>query len=81
MPSSKKTAKKAPPEYWLQVDKPLKRLKAEFLTLLDEDLPEQDYQAYIEQNTRLVPREFVQNHGIHFNLVLRKTGLWSRLQI
>ncbi len=44
----------------------------EFSALLSEDLPEQSYQSFIEQHTELVPREFVQNHGIHFELVLRK---------
>lgn len=33
---------------------------------------EQIYQDFIEKNTQFVLREFVQNHGIHFNLVLRK---------
>jgi hypothetical protein len=60
--------------YWRQEGKPAARLKAEFLALIDENLPEQTYQRFIEDNTRLVPREFVQNHGIHFELVLRKLG-------
>lgn len=47
-------------------------LRDEFLTLLDKEEVEQVYQAYIEKNTRLVPREFVQNHGVHFSMVLRK---------
>lgn len=50
------------------------RLEREFLALLDQELPEQTYQGFMEENTRLVPREFVQNHGVHFNLVLRKLG-------
>jgi Domain of unknown function (DUF4263) len=58
--------------YWQQVDKPTKQLLAEFSKLLGEDLPEQAYQLFMEANTRLIPREFVQNHGIHFSLVLRK---------
>jgi Domain of unknown function (DUF4263) len=48
------------------------QLKEEFVGLLAECHAEQTYQDFIERNTRLVPREFVQNHGIHFNLVLRK---------
>ena len=47
-------------------------MRDEFLTLLDEEKVEQVYQDYIERNTRLVPREFVQNHGVHFSMVLRK---------
>jgi hypothetical protein len=47
-------------------------LRAAFEALLQQDLPEQDYQQFIEQHTELVPREFVQNHGVHFNLVFRK---------
>ncbi len=49
-------------------------LRDEFLRLLDEKLPEQRYQSFIEQNTPLVPHEFVQNHGIHLDVVVRKLG-------
>jgi hypothetical protein len=48
------------------------KLAQRYLALLDKDLPEQRYQAFLEANTSLMPREFVQNHGIHFSLVLRK---------
>lgn len=58
--------------YWQKTDKSVATLRSEFLKLLDKELPEQKYQRYLEYNTRLVPREFVQNHGIHFHLVLRK---------
>lgn len=47
-------------------------LKTEFLALLAQEKGEQVYQDFIEKNPRLVPHEFVQNHGIHFELVLRK---------
>ncbi len=47
-------------------------LRTEFLALLEQEAGEQVYQDYIERNTRLVPREFVQNHQIHFAMVLRK---------
>jgi len=50
-------------------------VEKEFLTLIGEKHPEQTYQSFIEQNTVLVPREFVQNHGIHFDLVFRKISL------
>lgn len=48
------------------------QLRNDFLELLDKEEREQVYQDYIERYTRLVPREFVQNHGIHFSMVLRK---------
>ena len=44
----------------------------EFLRLLDESHKEQIYQSYLEDHTRFIPREFVQNHGIGVGLVLRK---------
>jgi hypothetical protein len=68
----KAAEQREPPQYWQQTDKSVKRLKAEFSKLLDQNLTEQNYQLFMEENTRLVPREFVQNHGIHFSLVLRK---------
>lgn len=47
-------------------------LRKEYLALLSKEEAEQIYQAYLEKNTRLIPREFVQNHGIGCSLVLRK---------
>jgi len=44
----------------------------EFRKLLEECRKEQDYQKFLEQHTRFIPREFVQNHGIGQGLVLRK---------
>jgi len=52
--------------------KSAKELRDEYLTLLDGGREEQTYQRFIEENARLVPRDFVQNHGIHLSLVLRK---------
>ena len=46
--------------------------KQEFLKLLDGAHKEQVYQQFLEQHTRFIPREFVQNHGIGQRLVLRK---------
>lgn len=46
-----------------------------FLQMLDQNLGEQEYQTFLEKNTPLIPREFVQNHGVHFDLVLRKLSL------
>ncbi len=53
----------------------LEKLKKRFLALLDQELNEQEYQKFLEQNTILIPREFIQNHGVHLNLVLRKLAL------
>lgn len=51
--------------------------QAEFLRLLDAREPEQKYQAFLERYTRFIPREFVQNHGIGLNIVLRKLAFGS----
>jgi hypothetical protein len=48
------------------------KLHDDFLYLLDKELDGQVYQAYIEDNPYLLPREFVRNHGINFDLVVRK---------
>ncbi|MGH8427333.1 MAG: Shedu immune nuclease family protein [Gammaproteobacteria bacterium] len=50
-------------------------LRKDFLNLLDEELSEQKYQDFLEHNTELIPREFLQNHGVHFDLVVRKLSL------
>jgi Domain of unknown function (DUF4263) len=47
----------------------------EFRALLDAGRAEQEYQAFLERHSRFVPREFVQNHGIHANLVVRKLAM------
>ncbi len=46
-------------------------LRKAYLELLDHREPEPVYQDYLEQNKQLIPREFVQNHGIGCSLVLR----------
>lgn len=51
------------------------KLKDEFINLLDKELGEQQYQEFLENNTALIPREFIQNHGLHFDLVIRKMSL------
>jgi hypothetical protein len=50
----------------------LEQTRVKFLELIDEGGEEQVYQAFLEQNTHFILREFVQNHGIGLNLVLRK---------
>lgn len=50
-------------------------LKEDFIALLDKQGGEQEYQEFIEKNTALVPREFVQNHGVHLDMVFRKLSL------
>lgn len=44
----------------------------QYIALLNEEKGEQDYQSYLEENTEFIPRHFVQNHGIHFSLLIRK---------
>ena len=47
----------------------------ELRDLIDQNRPEQEYQAFLERHSRFIPREFVQNHGIHGRLVLAKLGM------
>lgn len=53
------------------------QLRQTFLDLLDQRLEEQAYQGFLEQNTRFIPREFIQNHGLHFSVILRKLRFGS----
>jgi len=53
------------------------KLQSEYLELLDQKLAEQKYQEFLEKNTELIPREFVQNHGVHFQTVFRKLRFGS----
>lgn len=46
-----------------------------FKKLLASKKDEQAYQDFLERNTEFVPREFVQNHGVHFGLLLRKLSM------
>ncbi|AMD56874.1 hypothetical protein AWN88_00910 [Agrobacterium tumefaciens] len=50
----------------------IETLRAEYMALLDTGDKEQVYQRYLEENTRLIPRDFVQNHGVSCKIVLRK---------
>ena len=50
-------------------------LEDQFENLINQNHPEEIYQKAIENNTRLIPREFVQNHDVHFDVVLRKLSL------
>jgi len=45
--------------------------------LIEQKPREQEVQEFLENNTHLLPREFVQNHGIHFSLCLRKVRFGS----
>jgi hypothetical protein len=47
----------------------------EFRALLDGGHNEQVYQKALERNPRLIPQEFVQNHGVHMSMMLRKLRL------
>lgn len=51
------------------------KLKESFSRLLESEEKEQKYQDFLEKYPYFIPREFVQNHGIHFNLVFRKLSL------
>ncbi len=50
-------------------------LRESFINLIDKQCNEQVYQKFIEDNTALVPREFIQNHGVLYDLVFRKLSL------
>jgi len=50
-------------------------LKEKFLSLLDKEDREQVYQDFMEKNTQFIPRNFIQNHGVHCSLVFRKISL------
>lgn len=52
----------------------LEQEKQAYLDLLDGCHAEQKYQDFLENHTRFIPREFVQNHGVHFSLAVRKLG-------
>ncbi|MFT3714019.1 MAG: DUF4263 domain-containing protein [Archangium sp.] len=43
------------------------------------DLKEQEVQHFIEQHPRFLPLKWVQNHGVHFNLFIRKPDLLGKL--
>jgi hypothetical protein len=49
----------------------------EYFTIIDSDPKEQVVQEFLERNTDFIPRHFVQNHGIHNQLVIRKLPLSS----
>lgn len=53
------------------------KLIDEFSLLMDGGHPEQTYQSFIEKNPQLLPREFIQNHGLHFSTAIRKLSLAS----
>ncbi len=46
--------------------------KSDFLDLINKKEKEQIYQKFLEDHTKFIPREFVQNHGVGQGLVLRK---------
>lgn len=48
-----------------------------YKNLIETNPKEQMVQEFIENNTHLLPREFIQNHGLHFDLCLRKVPLGS----
>lgn len=50
----------------------MEELIKEYIDKLDQELEEKEYQDFLEVNTKFIPRHFVQNHGVHMSLVLRK---------
>lgn len=52
-------------------------LKTEYFALISKNPREQEVQEFLEKNTYLIPREFIQNHGLHFNLCIRKAPMGS----
>ena len=48
-----------------------------FCKLLAANAPEQSYQDFLEKHPFLIPRQFVQHHGIHLKLVLSKVSFGS----
>lgn len=50
-------------------------LRNSFISLMEQKNKEQVYQDFLEKHPPFIPREFVQNHGIHFSLVFRKLSL------
>ena len=53
----------------------MEHLISEYTDLLDKELEEKEYQDFLEKYTQFIPRHFVQNHGVHMSLVLRKLKL------
>jgi len=49
----------------------------QFKKLIESDEGEQRYQEFLETHTEFLPREFIQNHGLHLDVVIRKLGLGS----
>lgn len=52
----------------------IEKVRSEFSELIYAKHKEDVYQKYMENNPILIPREFIQNHGLHFCLVIRKLG-------
>ena len=54
----------------------MKKEFEEFLGLYNQDSSvEEDFQKFLEHNTCLIPRQFVQHHGIELNVVYVKVSL------
>lgn len=54
-------------------------LKAVYAKLIDNSYIEQVYQDFLEEYPEFIPREFVQHHGVHAGLVLRKVRFGNEL--
>jgi hypothetical protein len=59
----------------IELKYPVEELRDAYLKLIDGNDVESVYQTFIEQNTRLIPRDFMQNHYVSNSIVLRKLSL------
>lgn len=50
-------------------------LRSTFVALLDARRNEEEYQRFLEEHPHLIPREFIQNHGLHLDLIFSKLRL------
>jgi len=52
-------------------------LVSEFSKLVNEEHGEQTYQAFLEAHPQFIPRLFIQNHGLHHDLIFSKLSIGS----
>ena len=49
------------------------KLKKDFEEFISRsDINENDVQEYLEKNTELIPKKFMENHGISENIIISK---------
>ena len=47
-------------------------LRTLYERLINTDNKEQEYQSFLESHPQFIPREFIQNHGLHLDVIFRK---------